>query len=166
MGAVSAASSSYNEAQMRRVTIHADGACEGNPGPGGYAAIIEEDGLVREIAGAEPRTTNNRMELTAVIRALGSLTGPARVHVATDSQYVVLGITQWIQAWKRKGWKTASGAPVKNRDLWEKLLDLVGRHRVSWEWIRGHAGHPGNEHADALARRAIAELRAKAAVDG
>jgi ribonuclease HI len=142
----------------RDVTIFSDGACSGNPGPGGWAAIIEEEGRRRELSGAEDRTTNNRMELTAVIRALDSLSEPSRVRVVTDSQYVALGMTQWIHSWQRKGWKTASGAPVKNRDLWQSLLELSRKHEVSWEWIRGHDGHPENERADSLARGAIESL--------
>lgn len=146
---------------MKRVLIYADGACEGNPGPGGYAAIVEEEGTQREIVGGEPTTTNNRMELMAVIEALGSLAERSRVHVASDSQYVVLGMTRWILAWQRKGWRTASRQPVKNRDLWERLLEQSRRHEVSWEWIRGHSGHPQNERADQLAKQALADLRDK-----
>jgi ribonuclease HI len=145
---------------MKEVTIYVDGACEGNPGPGGYGAVIEEDGSSREISGAEPETTNNRMELMAAIRALDSLAEPSRVNVVCDSQYVVRGMTSWIRSWLRKGWKTASGQPVKNRDLWEKLLDESRRHRIRWEWIRGHSGHRQNERADNLARQAITKLRA------
>jgi ribonuclease HI len=144
---------------MKKIVIYADGACEGNPGPGGFAAIIEGEGKPREIVGSVPQTTNNRMELMAILRALVSLSKPTRVHVLTDSQYVVLGMTQWIHAWKRKRWKTASGQPVKNKDLWVKLLELADEHQVSWEWIRGHSGHPQNERADYLAKRAIAEMK-------
>jgi ribonuclease HI len=142
----------------RDVRIFTDGACSGNPGPGGWAAIIEENGERREMSGAEPRTTNNRMELLAIIRALGSLTEPSRVHVVTDSQYVALGMTRWIHNWQRKGWKTAGGDPVKNRDLWQELLERSRSHVLTWEWIRGHDGHPENERADALARAAIDTL--------
>ncbi|HEX9723956.1 MAG TPA: ribonuclease HI [Vicinamibacteria bacterium] len=145
-------------AGKREVRIFTDGACSGNPGPGGWAAIIEENGDRREISGAERRTTNNRMELLAIIRALGSLTEPSRVHVVTDSQYVALGMTRWIHNWQRKGWKTAGGDPVKNRDLWQELLDRSRGHDLTWEWIRGHDGHPENERADALARAAIETL--------
>jgi ribonuclease HI len=144
---------------MKKIKVYADGACEGNPGPGGFAAIIEGGRKPREIVGSVPQTTNNRMELMAVIRALVSLSKPSRVHVLTDSQYVVLGMTQWIHAWKRKRWKTASGQPVKNKDLWVKLLELADEHQVRWEWIRGHSGHPQNERADYLAKRAIAEMK-------
>ncbi|MGH9461207.1 MAG: ribonuclease HI [Vicinamibacteria bacterium] len=142
----------------REVRIFTDGACSGNPGPGGWAAIIEENGRRREISGAERRTTNNRMELLAIIRALGSLSEPSRVHVVTDSQYVALGMTRWIHNWQRKGWKTAGGDPVKNRDLWQELLERSRSHNLTWEWIRGHDGHPENERADALARAAIETL--------
>jgi ribonuclease HI len=141
------------------VTIFTDGACEGNPGPGGYAAIIDRAGKRTELAGSEPQTTNNRMELLAVISALRSLLSPASVKVVTDSQYVANGMRSWIHNWKRKGWKTASGAPVKNRDLWEELDRLSRVHRLRWEWIRGHNGHPENERVDALAREAIREMR-------
>ena len=144
---------------MKEIVIYADGACEGNPGPGGFAAIIEGEGEPREIVGSVPQTTNNRMELMAIIRALVSLSEPTRVHVVTDSQYVVLGMTQWIHAWKRKRWRTASGQPVKNKDLWMKLLALADEHQVSWEWIRGHSGHPQNERVDRLAKKAIAEMK-------
>jgi ribonuclease HI len=143
---------------MRRVVLYTDGACEGNPGPGGFAAIIDDGKGRREIKGAEARTTNNRMEMTAVIRGLETLGEPAEVRVVSDSQYVVKGMTQWIGSWRRKGWRTAAGDPVKNRDLWERLWALSERHRVRWEWVRGHDGHPENERADSLAREAIAEL--------
>ncbi len=143
---------------MNEVVIYTDGSCGGNPGPGGYAAIVDEDGERREITGGERHTTNNRMELIAVIRGLASLDEPSIVRVVTDSQYVAKGMKSWIHGWRRKGWKTASGAPVKNRDLWEELDRLAGPHRVSWEWVRGHDGHPENERADALAREAIREV--------
>ena len=140
---------------MKRVTIYTDGACEGNPGPGGFAAIIEEEGDTRDVTGGEPRTTNNRMELKAVIAGLEALDATSRVRIVTDSQYVAKGMTSWIHGWRRKGWKTASGTPVKNRELWEELDALAKRHRVEWEWVRGHDGHPGNERADTLAKEAI-----------
>ncbi|MGH9335676.1 MAG: ribonuclease HI [Vicinamibacteria bacterium] len=139
--------------------MYTDGSCEGNPGPGGYAAIIDENGERREIKGNERRTTNNRMELLAVISALRTLEEPKAVRVVTDSQYVAKGMASWIHTWRRKGWRNAAGDPVKNRDLWEELDHLASRHRVKWEWIRGHAGHPENERADALAREAIREMR-------
>jgi ribonuclease HI len=142
---------------MEEVTIYTDGACEGNPGPGGYAAIVDRKGRRRELTGSEPRTTNNRMELLAVITGLRSLEEPSAVKVVTDSQYVANGMKSWIHNWRRKGWKTASGTPVKNRDLWEELDELSRKHRVRWEWIRGHNGHPENERADTLAREAIRE---------
>ncbi len=142
---------------MDEITIYTDGACEGNPGPGGYAAIIDRGGKRTELTGSERQTTNNRMELLAVITALRSLEEPASVQVLTDSQYVANGMRSWIHNWRRKGWKTASGAPVKNRDLWEELDELSRRHRVRFEWIRGHNGHPENERADTLAREAIRE---------
>jgi ribonuclease HI len=144
---------------VEEVTVYTDGACEGNPGPGGYAAIIDRRGKRNELTGSERQTTNNRMELLAVIAALRSLEEPASVRIVTDSQYVAKGMTSWIHNWRRKGWKTASGAPVKNRDLWEELDELSRRHRVRWEWIRGHNGHPGNERADTLAREAIQLMR-------
>lgn len=143
---------------MKEVVIYTDGACEGNPGPGGYAALIDEDGSRREIQGAERQTTNNRMELTAVIRGLEALSEPSRVRVVTDSQYVVRGMTEWIQSWQRKAWRNAAREPVKNRELWERLLSLSRKHQISWQWIRGHAGHVENERADFLARQAIASL--------
>ena len=142
---------------MNEVVIYTDGSCTGNPGPGGYAAIIDEAGERREITGAERQTTNNRMELMAVIKALASIDEPSIVRVVTDSQYVAKGMKSWIHGWRRKGWKTASGAPVKNRDLWEELDRLANKHRMSWEWVRGHDGHPENERADTLAREAIRE---------
>ena len=140
---------------MKRVTIYTDGSCEGNPGPGGFAAIIEEEGETRDVTGGEPRTTNNRMELKAVIAGLAVLEETSQVRIVTDSQYVAKGMTSWIHGWRRKGWKTASGSPVKNRELWEELDALAKRHRVQWEWVRGHDGHPGNERADTLAKEAV-----------
>ena len=146
---------------MKKIDIYSDGACEGNPGPGGYAAIVDEDDAPRrEVVGAEPDTTNNRMEMLAVIRALESLSGRSQVRVITDSQYVVRGMTEWIHSWKRKGWMTASKQPVKNRDLWGRLDTLAGQHEVNWEWVRGHSGHPENEEVDALAKEAIAHMLA------
>jgi ribonuclease HI len=147
---------------MKKIEIYSDGACEGNPGPGGYAAIIDEDDAPRrEVVGAERDTTNNRMELMAVIRALESLSERSQVRVSSDSQYVVRGMTEWIHSWKRKGWKTASKQSVKNRDLWERLDVLTRHHEVSWEWVRGHSGHPENEEVDALAKEAIAHMLAE-----
>jgi len=140
-----------------RVQIYADGACRGNPGPGGWGAILREGPSEKEIFGGEPQTTNNRMELTAVIRALETLRQPSAVEVYTDSQYVQKGISEWLPDWKRRGWLTADKKPVKNVDLWQELERLAGRHRVSWHWVKGHAGHPENERADALANRGIGE---------
>lgn len=140
------------------VVIYTDGACEGNPGPGGYAAIVDDGVSQREISGGEPQTTNNRMELRAVIEGLASLPAGTRARVVTDSQYVVNGVTSWAKTWQKNGWRNAAKEPVKNRDLWEKLLALSKEHDVRWEWVRGHNGHPENERADALARRAITEL--------
>ncbi|HMV52653.1 MAG TPA: ribonuclease HI [Rhodocyclaceae bacterium] len=141
------------------VEIFTDGACSGNPGPGGWGAILRAGGKERELFGGERETTNNRMELTAVIRALEALKRPVRARVWTDSQYVQKGISEWIRGWKARGWKTASKEPVKNADLWRELDRLAAQHEVDWRWVRGHAGHPENERADALARRGIADIR-------
>lgn len=143
---------------MSEVTIYSDGACKGNPGPGGWGALLVADGHEKELHGGEPATTNNRMELTAVIRALESLKRPCEVAIYTDSQYVKNGIQSWIVNWKRNGWKTADRKPVKNAELWRELDELVARHRVAWHWVRGHAGHEGNERADALANRGVDEV--------
>ena len=140
------------------VRIYADGACKGNPGPGGWGAIVRVAGTDKELYGGERATTNNRMELTAVIRALESLEGPSAVEVYTDSQYVQKGISEWLPSWKRRGWRTADKKPVKNVDLWQRLERAAAAHRVSWHWIKGHAGHPENERADALANRGGEEL--------
>ncbi len=137
------------------VTIYSDGACRGNPGPGGWGAIVRRGEEETELFGGEPQTTNNRMELTAVIRALQSLDAPRSVAVYTDSQYVQKGISEWLPAWKRRGWRTADRKPVKNADLWRELEQAATAHRVEWHWVRGHAGHPGNERADALANRGV-----------
>ena len=137
------------------VEVFTDGACRGNPGPGGWGAILRTNGREKELFGGEPATTNNRMELTAVIRALEALTRRSRVSVYTDSQYVQKGISEWIHSWKRRGWKTADRNPVKNEDLWRRLDELAARHEVEWHWVRGHAGHPENERADKLANKGI-----------
>ena len=137
------------------VEIYADGACKGNPGPGGWGALLRTGGTERELYGGEPDTTNNRMELTAVIRALEALKRRCKVRLYTDSQYVQKGISQWIHDWKRRGWRTADKKPVKNEDLWRRLDELAGAHEVEWHWVRGHAGHPENERADELANKAI-----------
>jgi ribonuclease HI len=140
------------------VRIYADGACKGNPGPGGWGAILRVGGSEKEIFGGEPQTTNNRMELVAVIRALETLKHPSAVEVYTDSQYVQKGIAEWLHAWKRRGWRTADKKPVKNVDLWQELERLAGNHRITWHWVRGHAGHPENERADELANRGVDEM--------
>jgi len=142
------------------IEIYADGACRGNPGPGGWGVLLRTGTRERTLHGGEPATTNNRMELTAVIRALESLTQHCRVQLYTDSQYVQKGITQWIHDWKRRGWRTAGKQPVKNVDLWQQLEALASAHEVSWHWVKGHAGHDGNERADALANRGIDEMKA------
>ena len=143
---------------MSTVEIYTDGACRGNPGPGGWAAFLSVDGREKEIAGAEALTTNNRMELTAVIRALEALHRPVSVRVFTDSQYVRRGITEWVAAWKARGWRTADRKPVKNLDLWQRLEELAARHEIDWRWVPAHAGVPGNERVDRLANQAIDAL--------
>jgi ribonuclease HI len=143
----------------KRVDIFTDGACSGNPGPGGWGAILRYGEHEKELFGGEPDTTNNRMELTAAIMALEALKRPSPVVLHTDSQYVKQGITQWLRGWKAKGWKTASGDPVKNIDLWKRLEAALAPHTVDWQWVRGHAGHPENERADALARQGVAQVR-------
>jgi ribonuclease HI len=142
------------------VIIYTDGACSGNPGPGGWGAILMSGPHERELWGGEPHTTNNRMELMAAIKALEALKRPCRVELHTDSQYLRQGITEWLPGWKARGWRTAAKAPVKNEDLW-RALDLARqRHEVAWRWVKGHSGHPLNERADELARRGIADVRA------
>jgi len=141
------------------IHIYTDGACKGNPGPGGWGAILEVDGTEREMCGGEAVTTNNRMELTAVIEALAALKRPCRVVLHTDSQYVMKGITEWIHNWKKRGWRTAAKEPVKNVDLWKKLDEAVGAHEIEWKWVKGHAGHEGNERADALANKGVESLQ-------
>ena len=137
-----------------QVEIHTDGACLGNPGPGGWAAVLESGGHRRELSGADPATTNNRMELTAAIEALKALRRSCEVVLYTDSRYVLQGMTEWLPRWQRKDWRTASGKPVENRDLWEQLIAAAAPHSIRWEWVRGHTGVPGNERADELARAA------------
>ena len=139
----------------RVVEVYADGACKGNPGPGGWDVLLIEGGRERELHSGEPATTNNRMELTAVIRALEALPHGSRVRLYTDSQYVQKGMKEWIHDWKRRGWRTADKKPVKNDDLWKHLDELARNHRVEWHWVRGHDGHPGNERADALANKGV-----------
>ena len=143
---------------MSRVVIYTDGACRGNPGPGGWGAVLRSDGGEKELFGGEPDTTNNRMELTAAIRGLAALTRPCEVDLFTDSEYLRLGITQWMKNWKKRGWKTASRKPVKNQDLWQALDAEAARHDVRWHWVKGHAGDEGNEWADELANRGIDAL--------
>ncbi len=144
---------------MARVIIHSDGACSGNPGPGGWGALLQYNGVEKEIWGGENPSTNNRMELMAAIRALEALKRHSEVDLYTDSIYVRDGITRWIHNWKRNGWKTADRKPVKNADLWQELDALIQQHTVAWHWVKGHAGHAENERADALARRGLEENR-------
>ena len=143
---------------MQAVTIYTDGACRGNPGPGGWGAVLSYGEHQKELQGAEAVTTNNRMELTAAIEALAALKRGCRVELYTDSQYLRQGITEWIHQWKNRNWRTADKKPVKNVDLWERLDAEIGRHEIAWHWVKGHAGDPGNERADELANQAIDEL--------
>lgn len=145
---------------MSHVIIHTDGACKGNPGPGGWGAILQASGKTKELCGGEPATTNNRMELTAAIMALEALTRPCKIDLHTDSKYVMDGITGWIHGWKARGWKTADKKPVKNDDLWKRLDVARTRHEVKWHWVKGHAGHALNERADQLANLGIERMRA------
>ena len=140
----------------KRVIVHTDRACSGNPGPGGWGAILEFNGRTKELSGGVPDTTNNRMELTAAIEALRALKSPCRVEIHTDSEYLQNGITKWIHGWRKNGWKTAARKPVKNADLWQALAELIAKHQVSWHWVRGHSGHDLNERADELAREGMA----------
>lgn len=141
-----------------RVEIFTDGACRGNPGPGGWGALLRYQGTEKELCGAEAQTTNNRMELTAAIMALAALKKSCRVRLTTDSNYVKHGIQQWIDDWKRRGWRTSGKKPVKNQDLWERLDEQAARHDIDWRWVKGHSGHAENERADALANGAINEM--------
>jgi ribonuclease HI len=143
------------------VVIHTDGACSGNPGPGGWGAILDYNGTRKELHGGEKVTTNNRMELKAAIEALNALKRPCKVEMHVDSNYVKDGISKWIHGWKRNGWQTADKKPVKNVELWQALDEAIRRHEISWHWVKGHAGHPGNERADELARMGIAEIRGR-----
>jgi ribonuclease HI len=143
------------EPPSKSVVIYTDGACRGNPGPGGWGALLKYGDQVRELTGGEPDTTNNRMEMTAAIQALEALKAPCAVTLFTDSTYVMKGLTEWLPGWKRRGWKTAAGAPVKNQDLWQRLDAACQRHRIEWRWVKGHAGDPGNEAADDLANRGL-----------
>lgn len=144
----------------KSVEIHTDGACLGNPGPGGWAALLRCAGRERELVGGDADTTNNRMEMMAAIAALEALTAPCEVALHTDSKYVQQGISEWLPGWIRRGWKTSAGEPVKNQDLWQRLHAAAGRHRVRWLWVKGHAGHPDNERVDALARARAQAMRA------
>ena len=154
-------SRSNDHRSLQLVEIFADGACSGNPGPGGWGAILRCGGQEKELAGFDPETTNNRMELTAAIAGLTALKRPCRVRLTTDSEYLKKGMTEWLPGWLRRGWKNAQRQPVANRDLWEQLLALSSRHQVEWRWVRGHAGHAENERCDALARAAITAGRRK-----
>ncbi len=147
-----------SENQSELVVIYADGACKGNPGPGGWGAWISMGGHSKELCGGEPVTTNNRMELTAVIRALQALKRACNVKVYTDSVYVQKGMTEWIDAWKKRGWRTADKKPVKNDDLWQELDAIAKQHTIEWLWVKGHAGDAGNERADALANQGVAQV--------
>jgi ribonuclease HI len=140
------------------VTLYTDGACRGNPGPGGWGVVLQYGSSRKTLHGGDPATTNNRMELTAVIRGLQALTRACSVKVVTDSKYVIQGITEWLPNWKQRGWRTAANKPVLNSELWVQLDELVARHAVQWEWVKGHSGHPENELADQLANRGIDEL--------
>jgi len=142
---------------MKTVRLITDGSCLDNPGPGGWAAILRWGGHKKELWGSDPETTNNRMEMTAVVEGLSALKHPCRVQIEVDSEYVKNGVTRWMPAWKRRGWKTAARQPVKNRDLWEKLDERLARHQVEWRWVKGHADHEDNNRCDELARRAALE---------
>lgn len=145
--------------ELKVVHVYTDGACKGNPGPGGWGALLSYGDHERELWGGEPATTNNRMELTAVIRALEALKHRCKVKLHTDSQYVQKGITEWIVNWKKRGWKTADKKPVKNDDLWRELDVLAAKHDIQWIWVKGHAGHDGNERADALANKGCTQIQ-------
>ena len=143
------------------VEIWTDGACKGNPGPGGWGALLKMGAIEKTLHGGEPLTTNNRMEMLAVIEALGALKRPCKVLLHVDSQYVMKGMTEWIHSWKQRGWRTADKKPVKNADLWQRMDEEVAKHTITWKWVKGHAGDPGNERADLLANRGVEEARAK-----
>jgi ribonuclease HI len=146
---------------LNNIEIFTDGACRGNPGPGGWGALLRYKAVEKELSGAEAETTNNRMEMSAVIEALKTLNRPCKVTITTDSQYVKKGMTEWIENWKKRGWKTASRKPVKNEDLWKKLDELVQKHEISWHWVKGHSGHIENERVDELANHAIDAMLAE-----
>ena len=143
---------------MANVLAFTDGACRGNPGPGGWGAVLQSGAHRKELRGSEPATTNNRMELTAAIKALEALKRSSNVELYTDSEYLRKGITRWLPEWKRRGWRTASKTPVKNMDLWQRLEELSQQHKIQWHWVKGHSGHDGNEQADRLANQALDEL--------
>jgi ribonuclease HI len=145
--------------KLKKIDIFTDGACKGNPGPGGWGAILRMGNHEKELSGCETETTNNRMEMTAVIRALKVLTEPCAVTVHTDSRYVIDGMTKWIEGWKRKGWVNASKQPVRNQDLWHDLIEAVLNHQIKWQWVKGHDGHPENERADKLASDAALSVK-------
>jgi Ribonuclease HI len=147
---------------LKHVELYTDGACKGNPGPGGWGALLRFGDAERELCGGEHETTNNRMELMAAIEGLKALTQPCHVTLTTDSVYVRDGVTRWMANWKRNGWKTAAKKPVKNQDLWQALDTQCQRHTIDWQWVKGHSGHPGNERADELANRGIADLAQQA----
>ena len=153
-----------DEAPSTLVEVFTDGACKGNPGPGGWGAVLRFNGHEKELSGGDPLTTNNRMELTAAIQALAVLTRPCRVRLSTDSKYVMDGLTHWIHGWRKNGWRTADKKPVKNVELWQALFELTQKHRIEWEWVKGHAGHPENERADKLASDAAMAAGAGAGV--
>ena len=148
-----------SELQLKKVIIHTDGGCEGNPGPGGWAAILRHGAHAKELSGGEPATTNNRMELTAAIEALRALREPCEVELFTDSEYLRDGITSWVSSWKARNWRTADRKPVKNEELWRQLDEICARHKVEWHWLKGHAGHPDNERCDKLGRAEVSKLR-------
>ena len=143
----------------RIVFLYTDGACLGNPGPGGWGVVLSWDGQMKELSGSQAETTNNQMELTAVIKGLEALKRPVSLHIVTDSKYVMQGVTRWMTGWKRNGWLTAAKKPVANRELWEKLDSLLSGHTVSWEWVKGHSGHPQNERCDELASQQAGLLK-------
>ena len=144
---------------MKKIVIYTDGACKGNPGPGGWGALLDYNGRHKKLRGGETQTTNNRMELMAAIVALETLREPCAVTLNTDSKYMLQGLTEWMPAWKARGWRTADKKPVKNQDLWERLDAAVQRHKIQWQWVKGHAGDPGNEMADQLANLGIEEMQ-------